>query len=120
MGEDMAHYIEVLSESEEEEAEHAYDIMQDISDVEEAHDEVKSGDIDTLSIVPRFHTFKIHGVVQGQWVIVLIDSGKTHNFINSTLVAKRGIPTVDFEGFDVVVAGGCIITEDPTVTGCFG
>jgi hypothetical protein len=36
----------------------------------------------------------------------LIDGGATHNFIDSALVAKRGIPTMDFEGFDVAVAQG--------------
>jgi hypothetical protein len=40
---------------------------------------------------------------------VLIDGGSTHNFIDSTLVVRRGIPTIDFEGFDVVVDGGHII-----------
>jgi hypothetical protein len=36
----------------------------------------------------------------------LINGGETHNFIDSALVAKRSIPTIDFEGFDVVVASG--------------
>jgi hypothetical protein len=40
---------------------------------------------------------------------VLIDGGETHKFIDSTLVVERDIPTVDFEGFDVVVVGGHII-----------
>jgi hypothetical protein len=81
----------------------------DRSTDEQPHEEVKSGAIATLSSVPRFHTFRICGVVQGQWVTVLIDGGETHNFIDSTLVAKRGIPMVDFEGFDVVVVGGHIM-----------
>lgn len=38
---------------------------------------------------------------------MLIDGGATYNFIDSTLVTRRGIPTEDFEGFSVVVAGGC-------------
>jgi hypothetical protein len=37
---------------------------------------------------------------------MLIDGGTTHNVIDATLVAKRGIHTVNFGGFDVVVAGG--------------
>jgi predicted aspartyl protease len=110
MGKGKAHYIEVLSDSEEEEeAEKVQDNEQDKSTDEKPHEEVKSGAITTLLSVPRFHTFRIHGVVQGQRVTVLIDGGATHNFIDSALVAKRGIPTVDFEGFDVVVAGGRVM-----------
>jgi hypothetical protein len=60
-------------------------------------------------VFPIFHTFKICGVVQVQWVIVLIDGGETHNFIESTLVVKRSIPMMDFEGFDVAVVGGRIM-----------
>ena len=35
----------------------------------------------------------------GQRVSVLVDSGATHNFIDSQLVKKRGIHMEDFEGF---------------------
>jgi hypothetical protein len=67
MGKGKAHYIEVLSDSEEEEeAEQVQDSEQDKSTDEQLHEEVKSGAIATLSSVPRFHTFRIHGVVQGQ------------------------------------------------------
>jgi len=40
----------------------------------------------------------------------LIDGGENHNFIDLALVAKRGVPTMDFEGFDVVVAEGHVIS----------
>jgi hypothetical protein len=39
----------------------------------------------------------------------LIDGGATHHFIDSALVAKRGIHMMDFEGFDVAVAGRHVI-----------
>ena len=35
----------------------------------------------------------------------LIDGGATHNFIDSSWVAKRGIQTKKFEGFTVAVDG---------------
>jgi hypothetical protein len=67
MGKGKAHYIEVLSESEdEEEVEQAHDCEQDKSAEEQPQEEAKSGAIATLSSVPRFHTFRIRGVVQGQ------------------------------------------------------
>jgi hypothetical protein len=108
MGKGKVHYIEVLSDSDGEEEkgqeqESEHDSLVD----ENPHEEVKSGAIATLSGVPRFDTFRVHGVLQGQRVIVIIDGGSTHNFIDSALVTRRDIPTIDFEGFDVVVAGGC-------------
>ena len=58
-----------------------------------------------LSRVPRFHTLRVRGIVQGHRVGALIDGGETHNFIDAAWVAKRGISTEKFEGFTVVVAG---------------
>ena len=49
------------------------------------------GVIAMLSGVPRFHTLRVKGVVQGHKVGVLIDGGATHNFIDSPWVAKTGI-----------------------------
>jgi hypothetical protein len=37
---------------------------------------------------------------------VLIDGSASHNFIDSALLQRRHIPTVEFEGFKVEVAGG--------------
>ena len=39
----------------------------------------------------------------------MIDGGETHNFIDSALLAKRGIYTMEFEGFDVAVDGRHVI-----------
>ena len=72
---------------------------------ESLQEEAPKGVIATLSGVPRFHTLMVRGVVQGHRVGVLIDGGATHNFINTTWVAKWGIQTEKFEGFTVVLAG---------------
>jgi hypothetical protein len=107
MGKGKVHYIEVLSDSDgEEETGQAQESEHDSPIDEHPYEEVKSGVISTLSSVPKFDTFRVLEVLQGQCVTVLIDGGSTHNFVDSTLVARRGIPTVDFEGFDVVVDGG--------------
>jgi hypothetical protein len=39
-------------------------------------------------------------------VSILIDGGASHNFIDATLLKRRHITTVEFEGFKVEVAGG--------------
>ncbi|KAH9296678.1 hypothetical protein KI387_044258 [Taxus chinensis] len=62
--------------------------------------------IATLSSTLMYKAFRIRGVMQGQRVVVLIDSGATHNFIDASLVERWGLQTEDFEGFNVVVANG--------------
>jgi hypothetical protein len=53
-----------------------------------------------------YYTFRIRGIMQGQRVTMLINGGATHNFIDSTLVTKRQIPTKEFDGFELVVEDG--------------
>jgi len=45
------------------------------------------------------------GTIQGQRVLVLVDSGATHNFIDAQMVERNGIQTETFEGFSVLVPG---------------
>jgi hypothetical protein len=56
-------------------------------------------------------------VLQGQKVFVLIDGGASHNFIDSALVKRRHIPTVEFEGFRVEVARGNTMPCDRYIPG---
>ena len=55
--------------------------------------------------VPRFHTLRIRGTVQGHRVEVLIDGGASHNFIDVAWVKKKGIQIESFDGFSVAAAG---------------
>ena len=92
-GKANAHYTKVYSDSEGEESE-----QESIAELRAVEEESLQGDtlegfIATLSGVPRFHTLKVKGVVQGHRVGVLIDGGETHNFIDAAWVAKRGILT---------------------------
>jgi hypothetical protein len=50
-------------------------------------------------------------------VSVLIDGGASHNFIDSSLLQKRHIPMVEFEGFKVEVAGGRTMPCDRCIPG---
>jgi hypothetical protein len=67
---------------------------------------IKKEVITSISGVQIFSTFRIRGVLQGQRVTMLIDGGASHNFIDAALVRKRHIPTIEFDGFLVEVAGG--------------
>jgi hypothetical protein len=57
----------------------------------------------SLSDIPRFHTFRMRGGVQGHRVIVLFDGGASHNFIDSSLVERKGIAAESFEEFSVII-----------------
>lgn len=61
------------------------------------------GIIASLSGIPRFHTFRMRGGVQGHRVTVLVDGGAPHNFIDASLVERKGITTEAFEGFSVII-----------------
>ena len=43
-------------------------------------------------------------------MIALVYGGATHNFIDASLVARRGLCTEEFEGFHVAVAYGYTMT----------
>lgn len=47
----------------------------------------------------------------------MIDGGASHNFIDSSLLKRRHIPIVEFEGFKVEVAGGSIMPCDRFISG---
>ena len=71
----------------------------------------------SISGVPKYNTFRMRGVLQGQRVSVLIDGGASHNFIYATLLKRRHIPTVEFEGFKVEVASESIMPCDRYIMG---
>jgi hypothetical protein len=68
--------------------------------------EVKGGTIATLSRVPRYNTLRLKGLVHGKHMTALVDGGATHNFIDASLVSRRGLRTEEFEGFHIAMADG--------------
>jgi hypothetical protein len=60
----------------------------------------------SISGVPKYKAFRMRRLLQGESVSVLIDGGASHNFIDATLLNRRHITRVEFEGFKVEVVGG--------------
>jgi hypothetical protein len=124
MGKGKIQYIEVLSNSEEEDdvghlqnmevaqakEEHTHGEEEEESMLKQTR--IKKVVITSISGVPKFSTFRMRGVLQGQRITVLIDGGASHNFIDAALVNMRHLPIVEFEGFLVEVAGGHIMPCD--------
>ena len=52
--------------------------------------------------MPRFHTLRLKGNIQGQKVMVLVDGGATHNFIDAALVERRKLQAETFDGLIVI------------------
>jgi hypothetical protein len=111
LGNEKIHYIEVVSDSEEtddEEGRAVHTMQLNHKEKEEALHvqgneaslppdvELKKVTIASMSGVPKFNTFRMKGVVQGQRATVLIDGRDSHNFIDMAMVDRRHIPTVDF------------------------
>eukprot|EP00253_Pinus_taeda_P001460 PITA_01460 len=109
-----AHFIEVFFESSEEEDEE--------DDVEAGDNHAvqgllppppptagafapTGGPLVALRGVPKYLTLRVWGTVRGQRVLVLVDNGATHNFIDAQMVEWRGIPSESFDGFSVLVPG---------------
>jgi hypothetical protein len=59
---------------------------------------------------PRYHTFRVRGVLQGHKVTILIDGGASHNFIDGNMFERRGILTEEFDGFTLVIPGGHLMS----------
>ncbi|KAK4275040.1 hypothetical protein QN277_018183 [Acacia crassicarpa] len=55
-------------------------------------------------------TMKVKGTIFSHEILILIDSGSSHNFISNTLVADLGIPTQQLPPFGVLVGDGALIS----------
>ncbi|KAM1079465.1 hypothetical protein ACFX2B_014021 [Malus domestica] len=60
-------------------------------------------------------TMKVIGLVNGQQVTVLLDSGSTHNFVDSRLLKKFAWHTQPTKPFEVIIADGGKVSS----SGCY-
>ena len=66
------------------------------------------GTLATLSGMYQYFTIKVLGEFIGGKILVLIDGGTTHNFVNEKLVITKKINTKPFLSFNLVVEYGNI------------
>ena len=59
-----------------------------------------------LSGASMIQLFYISGMIHGHIVYFLVESGSTHNFINTRMVDQCGLQAHNFLGIDVTVANG--------------
>ncbi|GKB96895.1 retrotransposon gag domain, retroviral aspartyl protease [Tanacetum coccineum] len=54
-------------------------------------------------------TMKVEGALEGRKVLILVDSGSTHNFISASLVKQLGLKVSMVPSFRVQIGNGQII-----------
>ena len=77
------HYIEVFPEDDEEEEEEEAQLAAQEEGYQTTEEEQPTPDtrkIAALSGIPRFHTLRLKGNIQGQNFTILVGGGATHNF----------------------------------------
>ncbi|XP_022032970.1 uncharacterized protein LOC110934084 [Helianthus annuus] len=62
--------------------------------------------LNALMGVPSFNTMKVIGCIGTRQLQILIDSGSTHNFLDSELAAKLRCPMKEVTSMPVIVADG--------------
>ena len=58
---------------------------------------------------PSLGTMRIKGKINGHWLIILIDIGSTHNFVDAAMVFVLQLPLDSSITFEVKVASGASI-----------
>jgi hypothetical protein len=74
--------------------------------VEEEEFEILEIFLHAISKVPTPQMMSISRTIQGARVILLADSGSTHNFLNTQLAERLGLAPDKNTAFEVVVANG--------------
>ena len=83
--------------------------MEHREDEEEEITEVAELSVNSVVGLSAPHTIKLRGTINGEEVVVLIDSGATHNFISESLVRRLGLTRGTSRGYGVMVGGGMIV-----------
>ena len=81
---------------------------------EETTESVEMAEISLNSLVGISSpcTIKLQGTVKNKEVVVLIDSGASHNFISKAVVEELKLATDTTRGYNVLTAGGITIRGD--------
>lgn len=58
------------------------------------------------------NTMRIVGTIHQQLVVILVDSGSTHNFLDPAIVLKAKLPKLSSEVIGVKVANGQLMTSE--------
>lgn len=66
--------------------------------------------LNSIAGISSPHTIKLMGKIEGEPVVVLIDSGASHNFLSDVMIKKLGL-TLEQTGGYRVLTGTCITVK---------
>ncbi|GKA54712.1 putative mitochondrial protein [Tanacetum coccineum] len=78
----------------------------EVEDVDHAHLDVIDVSLNSVTGFTSNHTMKLHGIIGDMVVVVLIDSGATHNFMSTRVVKQLGIMVMDSSRLTVTLSNG--------------
>ncbi|CAM8941280.1 unnamed protein product [Rhodiola kirilowii] len=108
---------------EEEPLEPSYEEVVVIGDQEQIEADVPSISFHALQGKPVPQTLRIEGMLKGARVVVLIDTGSTHNFLQGRIARNAGIPVEKAKHLNVTVGNGDALScegQCKNVELCFG
>ncbi|XP_028552250.1 uncharacterized protein LOC114580023 [Dendrobium catenatum] len=97
-------HVIIVGDSEEEENEGA--AKEDGEEGEHPHLAMVEISLNSIAGLTSHSTMKLEGEIAGYKVMVLIDSGATHNFIACRFVEKVGLPVTQGRGVGVILGTG--------------
>ncbi|KAF5480441.1 hypothetical protein F2P56_001190 [Juglans regia] len=79
----------------------------------------KTPEISLHAIIGFMHpkTMRVKGKIGNRWVVIIIDSGSTHNFLDPVVLSRVHIPLVNEDKIRVKVANGEMVNSEGKVTG---
>ncbi|KAI0524824.1 hypothetical protein KFK09_004212 [Dendrobium nobile] len=98
--------LQVLLVCEDEEDEERGGNDPEVEEDEKLHLDVAEVSLNSVVGFTPSHTMKVRGEIADREVVVLIDSGATHNFISTQIVESLGMELVDTGGYGVMMGTG--------------
>lgn len=102
--------LQVLTVCDDEEGRKAAE-EEEFMEEEHLHLDVAEVSLDSVAGFTPSHSMKIKGKIGEQDVVVLVDSGATHNFISNHVVEKIGLQLTDTGSFGVTLGTGVLETS---------
>ncbi|KAI0497361.1 hypothetical protein KFK09_020584 [Dendrobium nobile] len=98
--------LQVLLVCDNEEDEEEGGSSSEVEGEEKLHLDVEEVSLNSVVGFTPSHTMKVRGEIADREVVVLIDSGATHNFISTQIVESLGMELVDTGGYGVMMGTG--------------
>ena len=87
--------------------------MADLLEEAETTMELLETSLYVLIVSPNPRTMRLLGKIRGHWVVLLVDTGSTHNFWDASIITKAQLPMVRSLKLEVKIADGSVIKIIP-------